>query len=62
MKVEGLFSVRGKVAVVTIENAPMKRMEEPDDLAGTALYFASKAGAFVCGAVIPVDGGLATTA
>jgi NAD(P)-dependent dehydrogenase (short-subunit alcohol dehydrogenase family) len=33
-----------------------------DDLAGIALYLASKASAFVCGAVIPVDGGLATTA
>jgi len=26
------------------------------------LYLGSKAGAFLCGAVIPVDGGLATTA
>jgi NAD(P)-dependent dehydrogenase (short-subunit alcohol dehydrogenase family) len=45
-----------------VEDAPMKRMGNPDDLAGIALYLASKASAFVCGAVIPVDGGLATTA
>jgi NAD(P)-dependent dehydrogenase (short-subunit alcohol dehydrogenase family) len=45
-----------------IENAPMKRMGNPDDMAGIALYLASRASAFVCGAVIPVDGGLATTA
>ena len=29
---------------------------------GIALYLASRASSFVCGAVIPVDGGLATTA
>jgi NAD(P)-dependent dehydrogenase (short-subunit alcohol dehydrogenase family) len=45
-----------------IDDAPMKRMGNPDDMAGIALYLASKASDFVCGAVIPVDGGLATTA
>ncbi len=45
-----------------VANAPMKRMGNPDDLAGIALYLASRASGFVCGAVIPVDGGLATTA
>ena len=41
---------------------PMKRWGEPSDIAGVALYLASKASAFACGASIPVDGGLATTA
>jgi NAD(P)-dependent dehydrogenase (short-subunit alcohol dehydrogenase family) len=45
-----------------LAGTPMKRMGNPDDMAGIALYLASKASAFVCGAVIPVDGGLATTA
>lgn len=45
-----------------IDNAPMKRMGNADDMAGIALYLASRASGFVCGAVIPVDGGLATTA
>jgi NAD(P)-dependent dehydrogenase (short-subunit alcohol dehydrogenase family) len=45
-----------------IEDAPMKRMGHPDDVAGIAIYLASRASDFVCGAVIPVDGGLATTA
>ena len=45
-----------------IEDAPMKRMGAPEDMAGIALYLASRASSFVCGAVIPVDGGLATTA
>jgi NAD(P)-dependent dehydrogenase (short-subunit alcohol dehydrogenase family) len=40
----------------------MKRMGNADDLAGIAIYLASRASGFVCGAVIPVDGGLATTA
>jgi NAD(P)-dependent dehydrogenase (short-subunit alcohol dehydrogenase family) len=44
------------------EAAPMKRMGRPIDMAGIALYLASPASSFVCGAVIPVDGGLATTA
>jgi NAD(P)-dependent dehydrogenase (short-subunit alcohol dehydrogenase family) len=45
-----------------LEGTPMKRMGNPDDMAGIALYLASRASAFLCGAVIPVDGGLATTA
>lgn len=44
-----------------LEGTPFKRMGNPDDMAGIALYLASRASAFVCGAVIPVDGGLATT-
>jgi len=40
---------------------PLKRLAEPSDLAGTAIYLASRAGSYVTGAVIPVDGGLATT-
>ena len=37
------------------------RIGRPDDMAGTAIYLASRAGAYVTGAVIPVDGGIATT-
>jgi NAD(P)-dependent dehydrogenase (short-subunit alcohol dehydrogenase family) len=42
-------------------SCPLKRIGEPDDMAGVAVYLASKAGAYVTGAVIPVDGGIATT-
>jgi NAD(P)-dependent dehydrogenase (short-subunit alcohol dehydrogenase family) len=42
-------------------SAPMKRIGRPDDMAGVAIYLASRAGAYVTGAVIPVDGGIATT-
>jgi NAD(P)-dependent dehydrogenase (short-subunit alcohol dehydrogenase family) len=40
--------------------APMKRIGRPDDMAGVAIYLASRAGAYVTGAIIPVDGGIAT--
>jgi NAD(P)-dependent dehydrogenase (short-subunit alcohol dehydrogenase family) len=41
--------------------APLRRIGRPDDMAGVAVYLSSRAGAYVTGAVIPVDGGLATT-
>src|ERR1019366_7577123 len=41
--------------------APLGRIGRPDDMAGAAVYLSSRAGAYVTGAVIPVDGGLATT-
>lgn len=41
--------------------APLKRIGRPHDMAGVAIYLASRAGAYVTGAVIPVDGGIATT-
>ena len=40
---------------------PLKRIGEPEDMAGIALYLASRAGAYVTGAVIPVDGGMSGT-
>jgi NAD(P)-dependent dehydrogenase (short-subunit alcohol dehydrogenase family) len=41
--------------------APLRRIGRPDDMAGVAVYLSSRAGSYVTGAVIPVDGGLATT-
>ena len=40
---------------------PRKRIGTPEDMAGVAIYLASRAGAYVTGAVIPVDGGISTT-
>ncbi len=36
---------------------PLRRLGEPDDIAGAALLLASKAGAWMCGQTIVVDGG-----
>ena len=43
------------------ESAPLRRIGRPDDMAGVAVYLSSRAGAYVTGTVIPVDGGIATT-
>ena len=40
------------------DSCPLKRIGEPEDMAGVALYLSSRAGAYVTGVVIPVDGGI----
>ena len=37
---------------------PLGRIGSPEDMAGVAIYLASRAGAYINGAVIPVDGGM----
>jgi NAD(P)-dependent dehydrogenase (short-subunit alcohol dehydrogenase family) len=43
-------------------STPLRRIGRPDDMAGVALFLASRAGSYLTGAVIPVDGGISTTA
>ncbi|MEU0428717.1 SDR family oxidoreductase [Streptomyces canus] len=42
--------------------APLRRLGRDDDMAGIAVFLASRAGAYLTGTIIPVDGGTATTA
>ncbi|GAN00048.1 3-oxoacyl-[acyl-carrier protein] reductase [alpha proteobacterium U9-1i] len=40
-----------------LERAPLRRIGEPDDIAGMAVLLASQAGAFITGQTIVIDGG-----
>jgi NAD(P)-dependent dehydrogenase (short-subunit alcohol dehydrogenase family) len=44
---------------MVIGMVPRRRTGTPEDMAGAAIYLASRAGAYVTGSVIPVEGGLA---
>jgi NAD(P)-dependent dehydrogenase (short-subunit alcohol dehydrogenase family) len=53
-KETGNFSARGQKIV---NNTPMGKFGEPEDLQGTTLFLLSDISSFVTGIVIPVDGG-----
>lgn len=42
-----------------IRSVPMGRIGTPEDMAGATLFLASRAGSYLTGAIIPVDGGIA---
>jgi len=42
------------------KGVPLGRIGTPQDMAGTALFLASRAGSYLTGAIIPVDGGIST--
>lgn len=42
-------------------SSPLGRIGRPEDMAGAAVYLASRAGAWVTGVILPVDGGIWTT-
>ncbi|MEW1808686.1 SDR family oxidoreductase [Pseudarthrobacter sp. NPDC080039] len=54
-------TVEKEGADTVLGSVPLRRFVEASDMAGTAIYLASRAAAFVTGVVIPVDGGYATT-
>jgi NAD(P)-dependent dehydrogenase (short-subunit alcohol dehydrogenase family) len=45
---------------VIVASCPLGRIGESEDMAGAAIFLASRAGAYLTGAVIPVDGGIST--
>lgn len=57
MTAEVLTRYRGEIE----QACPLQRIGKPEEMAGVAIYLASRAGAYTNGAVIPVDGGTCIT-
>ncbi|CAM1501880.1 Fc.00g038640.m01.CDS01 [Cosmosporella sp. VM-42] len=55
----GVNNNGGKGVAVTVptDMVPMRRLGNEEDMAGTLLYLASRAGAYNNGAVVVLDGG-----
>lgn len=47
-----------RIAEPAVARTPLGRLAEPDDVAGAAVFLASRAGAFVTGHTLVIDGGL----
>ncbi len=53
--------VADRIEAEGIERTPVARWGTPEDMAGAALFLGSRASAYLCGTVLTVDGGYATT-
>jgi NAD(P)-dependent dehydrogenase (short-subunit alcohol dehydrogenase family) len=55
------FALNDEAMRAAIEaEVPRKRIGTPEDVVGTVIYLASRAGAYITGTVIPIDGGVST--
>ncbi|MEV0297546.1 SDR family oxidoreductase [Nocardia sp. NPDC050710] len=62
----GLFESKMTATLLTAgaeavgQHLPLERIGNPDDIAGLSVFLASRASAYITGAIIPVDGGIST--
>ena len=54
MMAQTLASIGEKIR----QGVPLKRIGQAEDMAGTAIFLASKAASYITGVIIPVDGGI----
>ncbi|MDX2380734.1 MAG: SDR family oxidoreductase, partial [Acidimicrobiia bacterium] len=55
------YMLEGEESRRAVESSnPRGRIGSPEDIAGTVIFLASRAGAFTTGSVIPVDGGVSS--
>jgi NAD(P)-dependent dehydrogenase (short-subunit alcohol dehydrogenase family) len=60
MNTQDLFSLKGRVAPITgVGRGPARRIGTDEDMAGAAIFLASRAGDYVIGSTVTVDGGVA---
>ncbi|MFI1919572.1 SDR family oxidoreductase [Nocardia sp. NPDC020380] len=59
---EMMASTLDAVGDTIVAKAPLRRLGRDDDMAGIAVFLASRAGSYLTGTIIPIDGGIATTA
>ena len=54
----GVLSAASAASAAIAQHIPLRRIGQPDDIAGLGVFLASRASSYITGAVIPLDGGL----